>query len=38
VKDQLSDGSWNWSRQDLANGLYVRLRSGDAHVLRIAAV
>ena len=37
VKDHLSDGSWSWSRQDLMNGLYVHLRSGDAHLFQIKA-
>jgi glycosidase len=35
VKDQLSDGAWKWGRADLENGLYVRLQSGDAHILLI---
>jgi hypothetical protein len=35
LKDQLSDGSWKWARQDLANGLYVRLGSGAAHLFLI---
>jgi len=38
VRDQLSDGVWKWSRQDLDNGLYVRLRSGDAHLFLIKAI
>jgi hypothetical protein len=37
VRDQLSDGVWKWSRQDLDNGLYVRLRSGDAHLFTVTA-
>jgi hypothetical protein len=37
LADQLSDQTYKWSRADLANGLYVRLRSGDAHVFLIKA-
>ena len=37
LKDQLSDGAWTWSRQDLQNGLYVKLASGDAHVFLLKA-
>lgn len=37
VQDQLSQGSWTWSRQDLDNGLYVRLESGEAHLFLIKA-
>ena len=33
LKDQLSDQRYAWSRADLGNGLYVRLDSGDAHLL-----
>jgi hypothetical protein len=35
LKDQLSDQSYRWTRQDLGHGLYVRLRSGDAHLFLI---
>ncbi len=35
LKDQLSDQSYRWTRDDLGNGLYVRLRSGDAHIFLI---
>ena len=38
LKDGLSDGAWTWSRQDLQNGLYVKLASGDAHLFLIASV
>ena len=37
VRDHLSEGAWTWSRQDLAKGLYVRLRSGDAHIFDVRA-
>jgi glycosidase len=37
LKDQLSDRSYKWTRQDLGNGLYVRLASGDAHVFLVTA-
>jgi hypothetical protein len=30
--DQLADRSCTWKRQDLLNGLYVKLASGDAHL------
>jgi hypothetical protein len=33
--DQLSDETFSWARADLRNGLYVRLRSGDAHVFLV---
>ena len=32
LEDQLSDQRYTWSRADLANGLYVRLGTGDAHL------
>ena len=35
LADQLSDQTYKWSRADLANGLYVRLRSGDAHLFLV---
>ena len=35
LKDQLSDQTCRWTRQDLTNGLYVRLGSGDAHLFAI---
>jgi len=35
LKDQLSDQRYRWTREDLGNGLYVRLRSGDAHLFLI---
>jgi hypothetical protein len=31
--DQLADRSYAWTRESLAQGLYVKLASGDAHVL-----
>jgi hypothetical protein len=37
LKDQLSGGAWTWSRQDLHNGLYVKLASGDAHLFLLKA-
>jgi hypothetical protein len=37
LKDQLSDGTWKWTRADLNNGLYVRLGSGDAHLFLFKA-
>jgi glycosidase len=37
LKDQLSDGTWKWTRGDLNNGLYVRLGSGDAHLFLFKA-
>ena len=33
--DQLSDHRYRWSRDDLQDGLYVRLASGAAHVLLV---
>ena len=30
-RDQLSDESYRWDREDLRNGLYVRLPGGRAH-------
>jgi glycosidase len=33
LKDRLSDETYHWTRADLANGLYVRLGSGGAHLL-----
>ena len=35
LTDQLSDQTFTWTRADLDNGLYVRLRSGDAHLFLI---
>jgi glycosidase len=32
LKDQLADQTYRRSRQDLLDGLYVRLQSGDAHL------
>ena len=37
LTDQLSDQVYRWTRQDLANGLYVRLQAGDAHLFLIKA-
>jgi alpha amylase-like protein len=37
LKDQLADQTYRWTRQDLANGLYVRLRAGDAHLFLVRA-
>jgi glycosidase len=37
LTDQLSDQTFKWTRADLDNGLYVRLRSGDAHLFLITA-
>ncbi len=36
--DRLSGHTYTWARTDLANGLYVRLASGDAHLLRFDAI
>jgi hypothetical protein len=33
--DQLADRSFNWTRDDLAKGLYVKLASGDAHLFLV---
>jgi hypothetical protein len=33
--DQLSDQIFKWTRADLDNGLYVSLRSGDAHLFLV---
>jgi hypothetical protein len=33
--DQLADRSYDWKRDDLAKGLYVKLPSGDAHVFLV---
>ncbi len=30
--DQLADRTYAWTRENLANGLYVKLASGDAHL------
>lgn len=38
LRDRLSDRRDEWSRADLANGLYVRLGRGDAHLLLLDAV
>jgi hypothetical protein len=38
VRDRLADRSWEWSRHDLADGLFVRLRAGDAHLLSIESI
>jgi hypothetical protein len=38
LKDQLSDQTYKWTRQDLANGLYVRLAPGGAHLFLIKSV
>jgi hypothetical protein len=35
--DRLTGERYRWTRADLANGLYVRLRGGDAHVLIVHA-
>jgi glycosidase len=35
LTDQLSDQTHKWARADLDNGLYVRLRSGDAHLFLV---
>ena len=35
LADQLSDQTWKWTRADLASGLYVRLRAGDAHLFLV---
>jgi len=35
LKDQLSDHSCRWTREDLGNGLYVNLHSGQAHIFMI---
>jgi hypothetical protein len=35
LDDQLSDQTFTWTRADLVNGLYVRLRSGDAHLFLV---
>ena len=32
VTDRLSDQSYRWTRANLSSGLYVRLKSGDAHL------
>ena len=32
MEDQLADRSYRWTRADLGKGLYVRLKSGDAHL------
>jgi glycosidase len=37
VTDQLSKQTCRWARGDLARGLYVRLHSGDAHLLTLNA-
>ena len=37
LTDQLSDQSYRWTRADLGHGLYVRLRSGDAHLFLVKA-
>ena len=36
--DQLSDETFTWTRADLGSGLYVRLRSGEAHLLLVKPV
>jgi Alpha amylase, catalytic domain len=36
LQDQLSDQRYRWTRAALGNGLYVRLKSGDAHLFVIA--
>src|SRR5262245_7394331 len=36
LKDQLSDRTYHWTRRDLGSGLYVRLKSGDAHVFLVS--
>jgi glycosidase len=33
--DQLADRSYDWQRDDLAKGLYVKLSSGDAHLFLV---
>jgi hypothetical protein len=38
LKDQLSDRSHRWTREDLGHGLYVSLHSGDAHLFLVTAV
>jgi hypothetical protein len=35
LKDQLSDRSYRWTREDLGHGLYVSLQSGDAHLFLV---
>ena len=35
LKDQLSDQSYRWTRNDLGSGLYVNLHSGDAHIFLV---
>jgi hypothetical protein len=35
LEDQLSDQTYRWRRENLADGLYVRLRPGDAHLFLI---
>jgi alpha amylase-like protein len=35
--DQLADRSYDWKRDDLAKGLYVKLASGDAHLFLVKA-
>jgi glycosidase len=35
LNDQLSDQNYKWTRGDLGNGLYVRLKSGDAHLFLV---
>src|SRR5205085_5078484 len=37
LKDQLSEQTYRWTRLDLAKGLYVRLRAGDAHLFLVRA-
>jgi hypothetical protein len=32
LEDRLADRTYTWSRDDLGNGLYARLASGDAHL------
>jgi Alpha amylase, catalytic domain len=35
--DQLADDTYAWTRENLANGLYVKLGSGDAHLFLLKA-
>jgi hypothetical protein len=35
LDDQLDDRRYHWTRRDLGSGLYVRLKSGDAHLFLV---
>lgn len=37
LKDQLTDLTYTWSREEMGNGLHVRLASGGAHLFLLVA-